>query len=181
MANSPNSFVEFSTSHLPEKDRIPYWREHYAHILLRADLEPARDVAFEASITSLSLPALQLITTSLSPARISRTGQYLADGNDDIVLCVNRTGFANVTSGGREQSLGERQAVRADVCRFGLEHQLGDVDVGRTFQAAHVAVHTQVGHVFAGLCDERVGRQLAREDAADQIRFRPRRSFFARR
>ena len=111
MTNIPHSIVEFSTDHLPERDRIPYWREHYGQIMLRADLEPARDVAFEASITSLSLPALQLITASLSPARISRTGKYLADGNDDIVLCVNRTGVANVTSGGREQSLGEREAV----------------------------------------------------------------------
>jgi AraC-like DNA-binding protein len=111
MTNIPNSIVEFSTDHLPEKDRIPYWREHYAHIMLRADLEPARDVAFEASITSLSLPALQLITASLSPARISRTAQYLADGNDDIVLCINRTGLANVVSGGREQSLVTQEAV----------------------------------------------------------------------
>jgi AraC-like DNA-binding protein len=111
MTNIPNSTVEFSTDHLPEKDRIPYWREHYAHVMLRADLEPARDVAFEASITSLSLPALQMITASLSPARISRTGQYLADGNDDIVLCINQTGLANVVSGGRERSLGEREAV----------------------------------------------------------------------
>jgi AraC-like DNA-binding protein len=111
MTNISNSIVEFSTHHLPEKDRIPYWREHYAHVMLRADLEPARDVAFEAAITSLGLPALHMITASLSPARISRTGQYLSDGNDDIVLCVNRTGLANVTSGGREQILGEQEAV----------------------------------------------------------------------
>ena len=111
MTNIPNSIVEFSTDHLPEKDRIPFWREHYAHVMLRADLEPAREVAFKAFITSLALPALQMVTASLSPARISRTGQYLADGNDDIVLCVNRTGMANVTSGGREQILREREAV----------------------------------------------------------------------
>jgi AraC-like DNA-binding protein len=111
MTNIPNSIVEFSTDHLPEKDRIPCWREHYAQVMLRADLEPARDVAFEAAITSLALPALQMITASLSPARISRTGKYLADGNDDIVLCVNRTGLANVSSGGSELCLGAQQAV----------------------------------------------------------------------
>src|ERR1700749_2611013 len=111
MTNIPNSIVEFSTAHLPEKDRIPCRREHYAQVMLRADLEPARDVAFEAAITSLALPALQMITASLSPARISRTGKYLADGNDDIVLCVNRTGLANVSSGGSELCLGAQQAV----------------------------------------------------------------------
>ena len=53
--------VEFSTDFLPEADRIAYWREHYGHVMLRVDLEPARDVAFHACMTSLSLPGLQLI------------------------------------------------------------------------------------------------------------------------
>jgi AraC-like DNA-binding protein len=111
MTDICNHIVEFSTHHLPERDRIPYWREHYGHVMLRVDLEPARDMAFEASITSLALPALQLIEASSSPAKISRTGEYLADGNDDIVLAVNRTGSVIVASGGRERSLREHEAV----------------------------------------------------------------------
>jgi AraC-like DNA-binding protein len=111
MTDICNHIVEFSTHHLPEQDRIPYWREHYGHVMLRVDLEPARDMAFEASITSLALPALQLIEASSSPAKISRTGEYLADGNDDIVLAVNRTGSVIVASGGRERSLREHEAV----------------------------------------------------------------------
>jgi AraC-like DNA-binding protein len=103
--------VEFSTDFIPEQDRIPFWREHYGHVMLRVDLEPARDMAFEACITSLALPGLQLMQASSSPAKISRTGQYLADGNDDIVLAINRKGSVNVASGGREQSLGEHEAI----------------------------------------------------------------------
>ena len=103
--------VEFSTDFLPEEDRIAYWREHYGHVMLRVDLEPAKDVAFQACMTSLSLPGLQLIEGSASPARISRTGQYLADGNDDAVLAINRTGIASVWSGGREQILHEQEAI----------------------------------------------------------------------
>ena len=79
--------------------------------MLRVDLEPARDRVFEAAITSLALPALQLIDASASPAKISRTGQYLADGNDDVVLAINRTGSVNVASGGSEQSLQEHEAI----------------------------------------------------------------------
>jgi len=103
--------VEFSTDFLPEEERIAYWREHYGHVMLRVDLEPARDVAFHACMTSLSLPGLQLIEASASPARVSRTGAYLADGNDDAVLAINRTGIAAVRSGGREQVLHEQEAI----------------------------------------------------------------------
>jgi AraC-like DNA-binding protein len=103
--------VEFSTDFLPEKDRIAYWREHYGHVMLRVDLEPARDVAFHACMKSLSLPGLQLIEGSSSPARISRTGEYLADGKDDALLAINRTGTASVWSGGREQILHDQEAI----------------------------------------------------------------------
>jgi AraC-like DNA-binding protein len=103
--------VEFSTESLPEQDRAAYWREHYGHIMLRVDLEPAKDTAFEACITSLALPGLHILEASSSPAKISRTGAYLADGNDDAVLAINRRGSVIVSSGGREQSLRENEAI----------------------------------------------------------------------
>jgi AraC-like DNA-binding protein len=106
-----NRIVEFSTDFIPEQDRIPFWREHYGHVMLRVDLEPARNMAFEACITSLALPGLQLMEASSSPAKISRSGQYLADGNDDVVLAINRTGSVIIESGGREQSLRENEAI----------------------------------------------------------------------
>jgi AraC-like DNA-binding protein len=103
--------VEFSTRSLPERDRIAFWREHYGHIMLRVDLEPAMDAELEATIASLTLPGLQLIEASSSPVRISRSGKYLADGNDDAVLAINQTGSAIVTSGGREVGLKENEAI----------------------------------------------------------------------
>jgi AraC-like DNA-binding protein len=110
MSNSPR-IVEFSTDFLPHKERVAYWREHYGHVMLRVDLEPARDVAFRACMKSVSLSGLQLFESSLSPARISRTGEYLADGNDDAVLAINRRGIAAVSSGGREEVLREQEAI----------------------------------------------------------------------
>jgi AraC-like DNA-binding protein len=79
--------------------------------MLRVDFEPARDVPFQASATSLALPGLHLIQASSSPARISRSGEYLADGNDDAVLAINRAGVVAVESGGREEILHEQAAV----------------------------------------------------------------------
>src|SRR5216684_5436803 len=102
MTDIGSRIVEFSTDHIPERDRIGFWREHYGHVMLRVDLEPAKDMVFEASMTSMALPGLQLIEASSSPAKISRSGKYLADGNDDIVLAINRMGSVTVASGGRE-------------------------------------------------------------------------------
>ena len=39
------------------------------------------------------------------------------------------------------------QAVLGDVGRLGLQHQLGNVDVGRALDGAHLAIDAQVGHL----------------------------------
>ena len=98
--------------------------------MLRVDLEPARDTAFEARIASLALPGLQLMEASSSPAKVSRSGRYLADGNDDIVVAVNRTGSVNVASGGREQSLREGDAI---VLSGGEVSSFHRTSMGRSF------------------------------------------------
>jgi AraC-like DNA-binding protein len=111
MTGTGNRIVEFSTDHLPERDRIAYWREHYGQVMLRVDLEPVKDIAFEARMSSMTLPGLQLMEASSSPAIISRGGEYLADGNDDIMLAINRMGAAIVSSTGRQQSLRPHEAI----------------------------------------------------------------------
>src|SRR5258707_8209308 len=98
MADTCTRIVEFSTDFLPERDRIAYWREHYGQVMLRVDLEPVKDIAFEARMSSMTLPGLQLMEASASPAIISRSGKYLADGNDDVMLAINRMGAAIVSS-----------------------------------------------------------------------------------
>jgi AraC-like DNA-binding protein len=103
--------LEFSTDGLPERDRIAFWREHYGHVMLRVDIEPAPDLPFESRNRCLSLPGLQLMDGSSSPVKISRGGEYLADGNDDIVFAINRSGSVIINSNGREQSLGNGEAI----------------------------------------------------------------------
>jgi AraC-like DNA-binding protein len=107
----PASIFELSTDCLPHNERIACWREQYGHVLLRVDLEPAKDVAFRASMKSLSLSGLQIFEASSSPARLSRTGEHLADGDDYAGLIMNRMGIAAVSSGGREQILREQEAI----------------------------------------------------------------------
>jgi AraC-like DNA-binding protein len=109
--------IRFSTDDLPEKDRVAICREHYAHTALRADIEPAEDTLFHASITSRRLPGTHLLWANMSPSRVARTRQFVADGNDDLALLVNCTGAVTVAAAGREVVLRERDAVlvRSDV------------------------------------------------------------------
>jgi AraC-like DNA-binding protein len=130
MTDLDNRIVEFSTDHIPEKDRTAFWREHYGQVMLRVDLEPARDAAFVARIASLALPGLQLMDASSSPAKISRSGRFLADGNDDIIVAINRTGSANIVSRGREQSLREGEAI---VLSSGEAASFHRTSMGRSF------------------------------------------------
>jgi len=123
MTNFAPRIVEFSTDGIPERDRIAVWREHYGHVMMRVDIEPAPDRVFEAKNRCLSLPGLQLIEGCSSPARISRHGAYLDDGNDDVVLAINRSGSVLVSSHGREQILGDGEAIVLSGAEAGSFHR----------------------------------------------------------
>ena len=69
------------------------------------------------------MPNLQLMEAASSPVKLSRGGRYLADGNDDILLAINRTGSVVVASGGREQSLREGEAILLSVGEAGSFHR----------------------------------------------------------
>lgn len=111
--NDPASFttVRFSTADVPENMRVATWREHYGHTVLRADIEPADHASFNAVVASRSLPGAQLVSGRFTVARIIRTREMIADGNDDLSLLVNQTGNVIVSARGREVLLRENDAV----------------------------------------------------------------------
>ena len=84
--------LSFSTEDFPERERLAMLREHYGRTVLKAEIEAAEGVPFEARIASHILPDLHLLAGTLSPARITRTREHTADGNDDLALVVSRTG-----------------------------------------------------------------------------------------
>src|SRR3981189_789002 len=103
--------VRFSTADLPENMRVATWREHYRHTVLRAEIEPPDDASLDATATSRPLPGLQLVSGRFTAARIVRTREMIADGNDDLSLLVNQTGSVIVSARGREVTLRENDAV----------------------------------------------------------------------
>jgi len=103
--------VRMSTADLPERDRVALWREHYAHTIFRAEVEPACDASFHALVISRALPDLHLRYGALSPVRITRTHEFLADGNDDFALVINQAGRIAAGSRGCEVVLDAGDAV----------------------------------------------------------------------
>ena len=103
--------VRFSTADLPEKDRVAMWRDHYCRLAMKLDIEAIDEAPLECSILTRALPGVQLMSTSMSPARITRTREFLADGNGDLIFIINQSGTAIARSRGREITLREGDAV----------------------------------------------------------------------
>ena len=90
--------------------RIATWREHYGHTVLRAHIEPNVD-SFGVTLDLRNLPGLKLVWGKFTSARIIRTREMIADGNDDLYLFVNQTGHITVSARGRDVTLYENDAV----------------------------------------------------------------------
>lgn len=103
--------LRFSTADITEGERVRCWREHCDRLSLQLEIKPAHDIPFQACMMAKSLPGLQLMTGRMSPARISRSRESLSDGNDDLVMVVNRKGPLKVAAAGKELILGEHDAV----------------------------------------------------------------------
>jgi AraC-like DNA-binding protein len=101
----------FSSDDLPEKKRVEMMREYFWHGMLRVDIEPVENTLLRAAMTACTLPGLQFISTMLSPVRICRTREFVADGNDNFVLLMNQTGASRVFTPNREVILHLNDAV----------------------------------------------------------------------
>jgi AraC-like DNA-binding protein len=113
--------VSLATDDLPERDRLAFWREHYGRTAFGVEIEPQIDAPFRACMSSTTIPGLQLMQGTMSPAIVTRTTAHIADGNSDLALIINRGGSATVHGRGRELTLQEGDAVlmsSAEVATF---------------------------------------------------------------
>ena len=110
---NPDGFstIRFSTADLPEKDRVAMWREHYGRMSMKLDIEPINAAPLECAILIRVLPGVQIMSTAMSPSRITRTREFLADGNGDLTFIINQSGSVVTQSRGRDVVLREGDAV----------------------------------------------------------------------
>jgi AraC-like DNA-binding protein len=114
------SIVRFSTAGLPEKDRIAMWREHYGRVAMKLDIEPAKDTAFDCEVVARSLPEMQLLSAAASPLRVTRTREFIEDGNDNVVFIINQTGGIDASARGQEVTLREGDAILMSSTEVGV-------------------------------------------------------------
>jgi len=91
-----------STNDLPERDRLAAWREYFGRKVFRLEFEPLPDVPFHVELTVHAVPTLSMASTRCSPARVMRTKELVADGDDTFCLGIPSTGGAIVSGRGQE-------------------------------------------------------------------------------
>jgi AraC-like DNA-binding protein len=101
------ALLRFSTSDLPERDRLPYWREIFARKIVHVDIEPVAHSPIEAAATLLEWPGLRAMWATSSPARLVRKLAMLADSDDSFGLVLKRHGPMAMAQRGVELTLGE--------------------------------------------------------------------------
>ncbi len=105
-SQSPDfGLLRFSTTEMPERARVPFWREVFGREVVRADIEPLADAPFEASATLRAWPGLRLMSCTSTTARTRRTRELVADGDDGLVLLINAGGTLSASQLGRDATL----------------------------------------------------------------------------
>ncbi len=95
----------FSTFDLPEKDRLPIWREVFARNVVKVELEPLGDEPFYSTSQVNTLPQTTIRRSSASAAIVRRTAPLVADGDDNFILAIMRNGTMRAEQWGREVCL----------------------------------------------------------------------------
>ena len=70
----------FSTRDLPERIRIPLWREHFGRCIVRADIEPLSESSFQADASLRAVQGLRMLALKGTSMRFKRLQANLADG-----------------------------------------------------------------------------------------------------
>jgi AraC-like DNA-binding protein len=105
--------VHFSTNDLPERERLPRWREEFGRSLVQVDIEPVSlDRPFQAEAILQTLPGVRTALVRGSASHFDRTHAIAAAHPDDsfgLVVNLGRRAFAS--QNGKDVVLGAGDAV----------------------------------------------------------------------
>ncbi len=86
------STISFSSEDLPERDRLPNWREVSGRTMMLVDMEPLTETPFRCDASISVMRGLAIGRLSTTPNRITRTQQLIVDGNDDLLFVIPEEG-----------------------------------------------------------------------------------------
>jgi AraC-like DNA-binding protein len=101
----------FSTRELPERMRLPLWRDYFGQGLVHAEIEPLSKAPFQADATLQAVRGLRRLTLRGSSMRFKRLRANLADGDDSIGIIVCAPGKCRLSQRGREIDLRTGDAI----------------------------------------------------------------------
>ena len=113
MSTGTADFVSyrFSTRELPERMRIPMWREKFGRGIVHADIEPSSDVPFKAEATLHALQGLRTLALEGSAMRFERSQTSIVDGDDSIGIIVSSSSRSLLSQRGQEIELRASDAI----------------------------------------------------------------------
>ena len=91
----------FSTDALPERERLPYFREAFGRSFMRLDLGPYDGHPLRYVATVHEFAGLGVISGQTNGHIARRTQSLLTDGHDDFVFATNLSGFSLPSQVGR--------------------------------------------------------------------------------
>lgn len=115
-ADAAYSIRRFTTDPLPERDRLPVWREEFGRTIVRVEVEPISDEPVHAEATLGELQEIRWMKFRGSAMRFDRTRPMAASGGDHIGLIVNHDNGSPLSHCNRELTLdnGDACAVLTD-------------------------------------------------------------------
>lgn len=101
----------FSTRELPERMRVPLWRERFGRCIVHADIEPFPDIPFRAEATLQAIPGLRTIALKGSSMRFERSQANIVDGDDSVGIIVCSPSRSQMSQRGQEIELRAGDAI----------------------------------------------------------------------
>jgi AraC-like DNA-binding protein len=96
------ALLRFSSDELPEPERLPVFREVFGRTIAKVDFEPLAGTHLEVKATMRAMPGLGAWIGAFSPIHGRRTRELIADGNDDVTLCMCPEGGSIISQLGQE-------------------------------------------------------------------------------
>jgi AraC-like DNA-binding protein len=102
---------DFKTDALPPNKRVPLWRDAFMRQVVHANVQPQSQESFRGEAVVQALPGLRLTSFKSAPARLTRSSEMVADGDNDLVLLVPSKGHLCAVQRGREATLRPGEAL----------------------------------------------------------------------
>ncbi|MDX3354783.1 hypothetical protein PV703_16010 [Streptomyces sp. ME01-24h] len=108
----------FSTDVTPPAERAEYWTEAVGRAFIRLEVRTRGETRIHGAIRRASLAGVHVGSLEASPQRMARTAPLIAaDGDDSLVVSLQKAGAGVVTQDGRETPVAAGQFVILDTRR----------------------------------------------------------------